>query len=154
MVSKNGKASPSSWATMVSWWSWVQQSLHPEKCGWDDRKVKLLRHKNWLWKTWGLVFSSLSSSSFLENPVAGTGFIRLRVGKRRRVTKLIWGSIIHLFFLSLHPSIPLSFSSGVRITWWYWTHLLYTTGSEMDRLAFHTQTHKCTYAHTCTLTNS
>lgn len=69
-----------------------------------------------------------------RNPVLRTDFIRLRVG--RDGGSLNWfGLNYSCVFLSLCPSIPLSFSCGVRITQWYWVHLLYKREAMMDRLA-------------------
>lgn len=62
--------------------------------------------------------------------------------KEQRVTKLIWAQLFMCFPFSLCPSIPLYFSCRVRITRWYWTHLLYKTDVRLDRLA--TNTHKHT----------
>lgn len=70
-------------------------------------------------------------------------FIRLRVG--RDGGSLNWfGLNYSCVFLSLCLSIPLSFSCGVRITQWYWVHLLYKREAVMDRLAC---AHTLTFIH-------
>lgn len=77
---------------------------------------------------------------FLRNPVLCTDFIRLRVG--RDGGSLNWfGLNYSCVFLSLCPSIPLSFLCGVRITQWYWVHLLYKREAMMDVLRAHINIH-------------
>lgn len=133
---RNRKASPRSWATMVSWWSKVQTSSL-QKCTSQWKKEDLHQQKLTFVTFFDHPRCSLMPSliqKFLRNPVPCTDFIRLRVG--RDGGSLNWfGLNYSCVFLSLCPSIPLSFLCGVRITQWYWAHLLYKREAMMDRLA-------------------